>query len=31
MIQKGPLRYAAKGNVRAQNELINNLFGLVAQ
>jgi transposase-like protein len=30
MIQKGQLRYAAKGDVRAQNELVNNLFGLAA-
>ena len=30
MVQKGQLRYAAKGNMRAQNALINSLFGLAA-
>ena len=30
MIQKGQLRYKPKGNVRAQNELINKVFNLAA-
>ena len=30
MIQKGQLRHAAKGDVRAQNKMINKLFGLAA-
>jgi len=30
MVQKGQLRNAVKGDVRAQNKLINRLFGLAA-
>ena len=30
MIQKGQVRQIAKGDLRAQNNLINNLFGLTA-
>ena len=30
MIQKGQLRHAAKADVRAQNKMINKLFGLAA-
>lgn len=30
MIQKGQLRYAAKGDLCAQNEVINKLFGIAA-
>ena len=30
MIQKGQVKYAANGNVRAQNAVINKLFGLAA-
>lgn len=30
MVQKGQIKYLAKGNVRAQNEFINKLFGLAA-
>ena len=30
LIQKGQLKYAAKGDVRAQNAIINKLFNLAA-
>ena len=30
MVQKGQIRYVAKGDVRAQNSLINKLFNLAA-
>jgi len=30
LIQKGQLKYAAKGDVRAQNDIINKLFNLAA-
>ena len=30
LVQKGQLKYAAKGNVRAQNEMINKLFNIAA-
>lgn len=30
LIQKGQLKFAGKGNVRAQNELLNKLFNLAA-
>lgn len=30
MIQKGQLRHAAKGDVRAQNKIINKVFGIAA-
>ena len=30
MIQKGQVRYIAKGDVRAQNQFIHQLFGLAA-
>lgn len=30
MAQKSQIKYLAKGNVRAQNEFINGLFGLAA-
>jgi len=30
MMQKGQVKYLARGNVRAQNNFIDNLFGLIA-
>ena len=30
MMQKGQVKYLAKGNVRAQNNFIDNLFGIAA-
>jgi hypothetical protein len=30
MVQKGQIKFVAKGDVRAQNEVINKLFDLAA-